>query len=91
MATNFSPEQLAKIAADKARKTLLAALDEKFLLFSTLGQALFAGEFAAIRELAARDLNEAALIRLNAIDLSPYVADHPDWPSVKDGIIALFQ
>ena len=73
-----------------ARRNLLKSLDEKFLQFSTLGQALFAGEFAAIRELATRDLSAAALIRLNAIDLTPYEAEHPDWPGIKADIIALF-
>jgi len=85
------PETRQEIAARNiARRNLLKALEEKYLKFSTLGQALFAGEFAAIRELATRDLSAAALIRLNAIDLSPYEAEHPDWPGIKADIIALF-
>jgi len=78
-------------ARNIARRNLLKALEEKFLQFSTLGQALFAGEFAAIRELATRDLKDAALIRLNAIDLSPFLEDHPDWQGIKTSIVDLFQ
>jgi len=90
MATNYTEEQLAQIAATKARKQLLAALEIKFKEFSGDGRKLFVNAFIAVRALVERDLNQDALDIITGINLTPYEAEHPDWPGIKADIIALF-
>ncbi len=91
MATNYTTEQLAQIAAAKARKQLLSALEAKFKEFSGDGRKLFVGAFIAVRALVERDLNQDALEIIQAINLAPYEAEHPDWPGIKADIEDLFQ
>lgn len=90
MATNYTADQLSRIAANKARKQLKAALEAKFLEFSADGRKLFVGVLIDVIALVDRGLNQDALEIIQGINLSPFTDDHPDWAGIKSDIEALF-
>lgn len=90
MNTQYTEVQLAQIAANRARNQLKAALEAKFLEFSGDGRKLFVGVLVNVLALVERGLNQDALEIIQAIDLTPFEAEHPDWPGIKSDIEALF-